>query len=150
MTVINHLHASCAGQVEAANVLKTMENVTLLSQAHGDEGNLTESGVYQETIKNQLQAAVVLPKARFFYIFLFYFGVNCGYLQINITLLQVSIVEEIISFSALDNIKDLTCVSMFSVCFDNVTAKFHSDKQVQSFVSWLFCFFRNCLFFVSG
>lgn len=65
MTVINHLHASCAGQVEAANVLKTMENVTLLSQAHGDEGNLTESGVYQETIKNQLQAAVVLPKARF-------------------------------------------------------------------------------------
>lgn len=49
----------------------------------------------------------------------------------NITLLQVSIVEEIISFSALDNIRDLTCVSMFSICFDNITAKFHSDKQVR-------------------
>lgn len=41
----------------------------------------------------------------------------------------MSIVEEIISFSALDNIKDLTCVSLFSICLDNVTAKFHSDHQ---------------------
>lgn len=39
--------------------------------------------------------------------------------------------EEIISFSALDNIKDLTCVSLFSVCFDNVTAKLHCDKQAK-------------------
>lgn len=51
--------------------------------------------------------------------------------QINVTFLQVSIVEEIISFSALDNIKDLTCVSLFSVCFDNVTAKLHCDKQAR-------------------
>lgn len=51
----------------------------------------------------------------------------------NVTLLQVSIVEEIISFSALDNIKDLTCVSLFSVCFDNITVKLHSDKQVSYF-----------------
>jgi hypothetical protein len=43
----------------------------------------------------------------------------------------VSIVEEIISFSALDNMKDLTCVSLFSVCFDNVTAKLHCDKQAR-------------------
>lgn len=43
--------------------------------------------------------------------------------------MQVSIVEEVISFSALDNIKDLTCVSLFSLCFDNISAKFHIDKQ---------------------
>ncbi|KAH1010974.1 hypothetical protein HUJ04_000423 [Dendroctonus ponderosae] len=49
--------------------------------------------------------------------------------QVNVTLLQVSIVEEIISFSALDNIKDLTCVSLFSVCFDNISVKFHYDHQ---------------------
>lgn len=47
------------------------------------------------------------------------------------TILQVSIVEEVISFSALDNIKDLTCVSLFSASLENVTAKFHSDRQVQ-------------------
>lgn len=46
-------------------------------------------------------------------------------------MLQVSIVEEIISFSALDNMKDLTCVSLFSICFDNVTAKLHCDKQAR-------------------
>lgn len=45
------------------------------------------------------------------------------------TILQVSIVEEVISFSALDNIKDLTCVSLFSLCFDNISAKFHADRQ---------------------
>lgn len=75
-------------------------------------GSIVETGMYEETIKNQLQASIVIPK-------------------INITLLQVSIVEEVISFSALDNIKDLTCVSMFSVSFDNITAKFHSDNQTR-------------------
>lgn len=50
--------------------------------------------------------------------------------QINLTLLQVSIIEDIISFSALDNVKDLTCVSLFSVSLDNITAKLHFDKQV--------------------
>lgn len=51
----------------------------------------------------------------------------------NVTLLQVSIVEEIISFSALDNIKDLTCVSLFSVCFDNITLKLHHDSQASDY-----------------
>lgn len=55
----------------------------------------------------------------------------------NVTLLQVSIVEEIISFSALDNIKDLTCVSLFSVCFDNITLKLHYDSQASAIHSSL-------------
>lgn len=59
------------------------------------------------------------------YHFLFY----AFFTQINVTILQVSIVEEVISFSALDNIKDLTCVSLFSLCFDNINAKFHLDMQ---------------------
>jgi hypothetical protein len=53
-------------------------------------------------------------------------------LQVNITLLQASVVEEIISFSALDNIRDLTCVSLFAVCFDAVTARFHCSKRVRT------------------
>lgn len=55
--------------------------------------------------------------------------------QVNVTFLQVSIVEEIISFSALDNVKDLTCVSLLSVCFDNIIMKLHCDKQVSRFVN---------------
>lgn len=43
----------------------------------------------------------------------------------------MSIVEEVISFSALDNIRDLTCVSVFSICFDNIVVKYHSDKQIR-------------------
>lgn len=62
MTVINHLHASCIEQVESANILKTTENVKMLSQTHDVEGNVTETGVHQEIIKNQLQAAIFLPK----------------------------------------------------------------------------------------
>lgn len=57
----------------------------------------------------------------------------------NVTLLQVSIVEEIISFSALDNIKDLTCVSLFSVCFDNITLKLHYDSQACDYSLYTGC-----------
>ncbi|XP_050315619.1 transmembrane protein KIAA1109 isoform X2 [Anthonomus grandis grandis] len=110
LTVLNHLHTSCVGQVTSVNVLKTTENVAKLCQPAiaGTEATT----VYEETIVKQLQTAIFLPK-------------------VNVTLLQVSIVEEIISFSALDNIKDLTCVSLFSVCFDNISVKFHSDHQAK-------------------
>ncbi|KAF5303327.1 hypothetical protein FQA39_LY10066 [Lamprigera yunnana] len=107
-TVINHLHASCIAQVEEANILKKIRNFPHVEQCEGSE--LSECGVYEEVIKSQLQAAITLPK-------------------INLTLLQVSIIEEIISFSALDNIRDLTCVSLFSVSLENITAKLHLDKQ---------------------
>lgn len=50
-------------------------------------------------------------------------------LQVNVTLLQASVVEEVISFSALDNIRDLTCVSLFSVCLDSVSLQFYSGHQ---------------------
>lgn len=43
-------------------------------------------------------------------------------------------VEEIISFSALDNIRDLTCVSFFAVCFDDVMLRLHLGKQAREIV----------------
>ena len=52
----------------------------------------------------------------------------------NITLLQASLVEEIISFSALDNIKDLTCVSLYTICFDEVMVRFYLGKQAREIV----------------
>lgn len=52
----------------------------------------------------------------------------------NLTLLQASVVEEIISFSALENIRDLTCVSLFAICLDDVTARFYLAKQAREVV----------------
>lgn len=106
LTVVNNLHSNCVSQVVSANMLKRDRGVTW---------RLDQSPQYEECIRTQIQAAIVLPK-------------------VNITLLQASVVEEIISFSALDNIKDLTCVSLFAVSFDNVTARFHSGKQAREVV----------------
>lgn len=57
LTVLNHLHLSCIGQVEAANVLKTTENISHLGQTQS--GAL---GKYKETIKTQFQAAIEIPR----------------------------------------------------------------------------------------
>lgn len=74
-------------------------------------GSLVQSSVYQECISSQTQGVIVLPK-------------------INVTLLQASVVEELTPFSALDNIRDFACVSIFAICLDRVTAKFHFEKKV--------------------
>ncbi|KAJ8972144.1 hypothetical protein NQ314_000370 [Rhamnusium bicolor] len=65
VTVINHLHTSCIGQVEAANILKTTENVAKLCQQPTEDDKIKDVGIYEETVKTQLQAAVFLPKVRF-------------------------------------------------------------------------------------
>lgn len=56
--------------------------------------------------------------------------VNLIALQINFALLQASVVEEVIAFSALDNLRDLTCVSLLAVSFEGVITRFHCGKQV--------------------
>ena len=43
--------------------------------------------------------------------------------KINISVLQASLVEETISFAALDHIRELTCVSTLAVCLDNITCQ---------------------------
>lgn len=71
------------------------------------------SNIYQESITSQTQGVISLPK-------------------INFTLLQASVVEEFTPFSALDNIRDFACVSIFAICLDKITVKFHFEKQVSS------------------
>ena len=43
--------------------------------------------------------------------------------------MQASVVEAVISFSALENTKDLTCVSLVSVCLDDINLQFSSSQQ---------------------
>ncbi|KFM73893.1 hypothetical protein X975_01877, partial [Stegodyphus mimosarum] len=60
--------------------------------------------------------------------------------KVNISIMQASIVEEVIAFSALDNLKDLTCVSLLSVCVDNTLIQLsHScqaKKVIQTFTDY--------------
>ena len=58
--------------------------------------------------------------------------------QINITLLQASVVEEVISFSALDNIRDLMCVSLLAVAVERTHIHFAFRKQTKKSVQVLY------------
>ena len=53
----------------------------------------------------------------------------------NINVLQVSLVEEVISMAALDYVRDLTCVSVLAMCLDDITcqllANHHSQKTLE-------------------
>ncbi|XP_049857041.1 transmembrane protein KIAA1109 homolog isoform X4 [Schistocerca gregaria] len=123
LTVLNHLHSECIGRVEAANVLNRdgyfsqhLQASSKRSTAERPAGVTPHAkNVYEECISTQAQGTLILPK-------------------VNITLLQASVVEEIISFSALDNLRDLTCVSLFAVCFDSITTRFHCGKQAREMV----------------
>lgn len=98
LDAINSIHASCIRNVEAANILKRDQSLSYWSQVHSNskrstaERNLQGPGgpvitdVYEESISTQIQGLVVLQK-------------------VNFTLIQSSVVEEVISFAALDNVQ---------------------------------------------
>ncbi|XP_029046657.1 transmembrane protein KIAA1109 homolog isoform X1 [Osmia bicornis bicornis] len=133
LTILNHLHHECIGKVEDANILKQDQSLSYWSQVQTSSKRSTaernikngqgddkrkialQTNVYEESIMTQVQGSIILPK-------------------MNITLLQASVVEEIISFSALENIRDLTCVSLFAICFDDVVGRFYVGKQAREVV----------------
>ncbi|XP_006618311.1 transmembrane protein KIAA1109 isoform X10 [Apis dorsata] len=133
LTILNHLHHECIGKVEDANILKQDQSLSYWSQIQTNSKRSTaernikngqgddkrkialQTNMYEESIMTQIQGSIILPK-------------------MNITLLQASVVEEIISFSALENIRDLTCVSLFAICFDDVTGRFYVGKQAREVV----------------
>ncbi|KAH9506664.1 hypothetical protein DERF_011385 [Dermatophagoides farinae] len=58
-----------------------------------------------------------------------HFSLNTEIDRINISSLQASIVEEIISFSSLDNVKDLTCVLVSNISFNQI--QFNMNRQTR-------------------
>ncbi|KAL4710254.1 hypothetical protein ACJJTC_003534 [Scirpophaga incertulas] len=126
ITVISHLRLLCISSVESGNILKQKQYVhnwlpqmqarnqsNIMSSNKDDKCKLAtipQTNVYEETICDHFQATVTIPK-------------------VNIICIQSSVVEDMISFSALDNIQDLTCVSLFGVSVDNITAKYVSTKK---------------------
>ncbi|XP_058820213.1 bridge-like lipid transfer protein family member 1 isoform X3 [Topomyia yanbarensis] len=125
LTIINDVHASCVRKVEAVNVLKRDQSLSYWSQVHSNskrstaERNLQGPGgpvltdVYEESISTQLQGLIVLPK-------------------MNVTLIQSSVIEEVISFAALDNVQELSCASLLAVCFEGVSTRFHLGKTTKA------------------
>nr|XP_037285868.1 transmembrane protein KIAA1109 homolog [Rhipicephalus microplus] len=51
--------------------------------------------------------------------------------RVNVMALQCSVVEELIAFSALDNLKDLACVSVLALCLDQVQLQMLQSQQAQ-------------------
>lgn len=125
ITVINHLRLLCISSVQSSNILKQKQyasnwlpymqsrNQSSIAMDKDDKCKLAtipHSNIYEETICDQLQATVTVPK-------------------VNVIFIQSSVVEDMISFSALDNIQDLTCVSLFGVSVENITAKYVSSRK---------------------
>ncbi|XP_077518913.1 transmembrane protein KIAA1109 homolog tweek [Amblyomma americanum] len=57
--------------------------------------------------------------------------------RVNVMALQCSVVEELIAFSALDNLKDLACVSVLALCLDQVQVQMLQSQQAQRCVQVL-------------
>lgn len=125
LTIINYLHQECIGKVEADNVLKRDQSLSYWSQVHSNskrsttERNLQGPGgsvltdLFEESISTQFQGLILLPK-------------------INVTMIQSSVIEEVISFAALDNVHDLSCASVLVVSFESVAARFHLAKTTRA------------------
>ena len=84
--------------MEQENPLKK-QRVTELEQKEAREA------VYRDVIKYHLRGSLQIPR-------------------INLCLLQAGIVEQIISLSALDNPRDLVCVSAAAICIDGLSLYF--------------------------
>lgn len=125
VTVITHLRLLCISSVQTANILKQKQyvhnwlpqmqarnrsNLVVDKDDKCELATIPYTNVYEETICERLQATVTVPK-------------------VNMVFIQSSVVEDMISFSALDNIQDLTCVSLFGVSIENIVAKYVSSRK---------------------
>lgn len=125
LTVVNYIHSSCISKVENDNILKRDQSLSYWSQVHSNSKRSTTernlqgpmdsvlSDVYEESISTKSQGLIVLPK-------------------ISITMLQSSIIEEVISIAALDNVQDLNCVSLLAFHIEGVSMKFHLGKTTKA------------------
>ncbi|KAJ2953969.1 hypothetical protein O0L34_g1610 [Tuta absoluta] len=121
-TVLTHLRLLCISSVRAANVLKQKRYVlNWLPQMLAREGagagagagagdaacelaTIPRTNAYEETVVSRVSLTLGVPR-------------------VDVLMLQSAVVEDTISFSALDNIQDLTCVSLFGVSVEGVSGE---------------------------
>ena len=78
----------------------------------------TVSRTFEKSVSSSVQGSLFLPK-------------------VNIMILQASVVEEICAFSALDNVKDITCVSFLALGIQETSFKIHKTSQSKKIVQVL-------------
>uniref|UniRef100_T1KK05 Bridge-like lipid transfer protein family member 1 C-terminal domain-containing protein n=1 Tax=Tetranychus urticae TaxID=32264 RepID=T1KK05_TETUR len=158
LTIINHLNVKCFTSVARKNQLKkekTLEYGQLKHKAWKstlDRENLNSTN--QQATTSGAQSGITTGRTRFGEAFedvksqfksppiestvtanqyeenkRSKFQVFVQISKINIIVLQASLVEEFITFSALDDIRDLTCVSMFSASLSKTNFDFYSSRQ---------------------
>ncbi|KAI5636032.1 hypothetical protein NE865_11233 [Phthorimaea operculella] len=122
-TVLTHLRLLCISSVRGANVLKQKRYVLnwlpqmLAREGAGGAGagagagdaacelaTIPRTNAYEETVRSRVSVTLGVPR-------------------VDVLMLQSAVVEDTISFSALDNIQDLTCVSLFGVCVEGVSGE---------------------------
>ena len=132
LTVINHLHFSSLDRVEEKNTLKkeksldlqdkilTTDSLTSEKKVKKPQGQPLQSvtRTFEKSVSSSIQGSLFLPK-------------------INIMVLQASVVEEICAFSALDNVKDITCVSFLALGIQETSFKIHKTSQSKKTVQVL-------------
>ncbi|XP_070391011.1 bridge-like lipid transfer protein family member 1 isoform X1 [Dermacentor albipictus] len=101
-TVLGRLMAQCWRAVKGS---------TPPTASYPSQGSCPSEG-YHETHTEQVQLWLHVPR-------------------VNVMALQCSVVEELIAFSALDNLKDLACVSVLALCLDQVQVQMLQSQQAQ-------------------
>nr|XP_027205737.1 transmembrane protein KIAA1109-like [Dermatophagoides pteronyssinus] len=143
INLLNHCSYSIIDSIETKNILKkrkphyigklhmkawqllkhkqTMKHLNRSISFAGDRNpKLVGGGHHQEIGGGNVLPANILLAKNLELDHRTYLSLNIEINRINISSLQASIVEEIISFSSLDNVKDLTCVLVSNISFDRI------------------------------
>ncbi len=130
--VVNHLHSRSVDRVESRNTLKKEKSLDLQEKLIVEPRDVKVKGkkdkdaipsdmfrTFEKSTSSYTQASVTLPK-------------------INLMVLQASVVEEMCAFSALDRVRDITCVSLLALGIKGTTFQFsktsQSKKTVQIYI----------------
>jgi hypothetical protein len=137
ISVVNHLHSSSLDRVESKNTLmkkeksldlqeKFLDSTTVKEHLKGkgskkDVGSPTSEMLrtFEKSVSSFVQASLHLPR-------------------VNFMSIQASVVEEMCAFSALDNVRDITCVSLLALGLHETTFQFCKTSQSKKTVQMYF------------
>lgn len=127
ISVVNHLHSTSVDRVESRNTLKKERSLDLqekliiepkepkLKKSDKEQSYPETCRTFEKSISSFMQASLILPK-------------------INVMILQASVVEEMCAFSALDQVKDITCVSLLALGIKETSFQFCKTSQSKKIV----------------
>ena len=149
LSVINHLHSAALDRVESKNSLKKEKSLELQDKlvidTTGRDGGrihgLTKGLISRKlrtNVKENLGNAPTEIVRTFEKSISSYVEASLHLPKVNLMVLQAAVVEDMCSFSALDAVRDITCVSLLAVSIRETTFQFckmsQSKKAVQVYL----------------